>query len=500
MVLHIGFIEFLHESNTFTLNRTGLEAFRASRFLCGSEIPEQLRGTNTAAGGCFKSATRFDWKMTPIVAAHAQPGGPVTETARLEITNEVMRRLEAAAPFDAVFISLHGAMATESAQDGESQFLREVRRIVGDIPIAITLDLHANIFDEMATLVDIAISYRTYPHVDMADRAEEACELLRRTLSGEITPQIAIARPPMLVGCDDGRTTNDGPMCRILEQATGEMRTPAILNVAVNAGFTDADVHAAGPSVLVTFDKQCMEVLEARSVAVRICETIWSYRNIWEKPMDLEACIKHLAIRKSGSGPTVVADFSDNPGSGAYSDCTAILSALVDAGIENAALGALFDPEAAKILTHAGMGAGVSLVIGGKTDPGIGGGPLDVQGTVMALSDGQFTYEGPMLAGAPGAMGPSACLRVAGIDVLITSERIQLLDQNLFRAVGIEPSEKAVVVVKSMQHFRGAFAPIASEILVTDACGLCSPDVTLRNYENLRRPVFPLDDVDAGNL
>ncbi len=192
-----------------------------------------------------------------------------------------------------------------------------------------------------------------------------------------------------------------------------------------------------------------------------------------------------------------MADFSDNPGSGAYGDCTAVLAALIAAGLRNAALGALCDPEAARTLTAAGVGSEVTLKVGGKIDSSVGGGPLELTGVVTALSDGNFTYEGPMLAGVSGSLGPSVCFHTHGIDVMITTEPFQMHDQNLFRAVGIEPSEKDIVVVKSMQHFRGAFEPLASQILVTDAGGLCTPDVALRSYSNLRRPVFPLDSIDA---
>ncbi|WP_170575929.1 M81 family metallopeptidase [Ruegeria atlantica] len=500
MAKRVGVIEFLQESNTFTSGRTGLNDFLASWYFTGQEVLENLRETNTPIAGCIDAASRFGWMLTPTVAAHAEPGGPVTEEARQKITGDILMRLQENGPFDALFISLHGAMVTETSQDGESQFLKAVRGVVGDIPIAITLDLHANIFDEMVDLVDIVISYRTYPHIDMREVGDEACRLLERVLNGEISPRVTIARPPMILGCDDGRTTNDGPMCRILEQAEQEMQAPEILNVAVNAGFTDADVFACGPSVLVTYDRLKDHGVRALEVANKLCDTIWSYRDDWDKPMDLSDCIDRLSTSTLGSGPCVVADFSDNPGSGAYSDCTAILSALINAGLTEATLGILYDPKAAAELAEAGIGAEVTLTVGGKTDPNVGGGPVELKGTVQAVSDGKFVFEGPMNAGVPSSMGTSVCFRASGVDVLISSKRIQMHDKNMFRAVGIEPAERAIVVVKSMQHFRQAFEPIASEVLVTDAGGLCTPNVTLRNYKNLRRPVFPLDEIDAGHL
>jgi microcystin degradation protein MlrC len=233
----------------------------------------------------------------------------------------------------------------------------------------------------------------------------------------------------------------------------------------------------------------------ANAVADRICDDIWRYRHHWVQPVSLEACIERLRNVSPGAGLIVVADYSDNPGSGAYGDCTALIGAMLDAGVRNAAAGALLDPQAVAELADKGIGAEVTLSIGGKTDPAVGGGPLIVTGRVMAISDGSFVFEGPMFTGLPGRTGRSVCLRVGGIDIMIVSERMQMLDRSIFRLVGIEPATKSILAVKSMQHFKGAFGPLPSEIIVTDAGGLSSPDVRRRTYKRLRRPIFPLDEL-----
>lgn len=498
MTLRVALIEFSHESNTFSMRPTTLHDFTTSRYFTGAEMLAQMRGTGSEIGGALAAAEDLGWQTIPVLSAQAQPAGPVTESARQAITETIVNGLRAAGSLDGIFLALHGAMVTETDPDGESQLLRAIRAIVGpDIPIAVTLDLHANVFDEMAALVQIVISYRTYPHIDMAECGYEACALLHRAMIGEIRPRVAIARPPMLLGCGDGRTTGKGPMPRILESAEAESQAQGILNVAVNAGFTDADVAAAGPSVLVTYDAALCTSESAHQAVQRVCHEIWRHRDDWDMPMDLDACIAQLDIRLPAQGPVVIADFSDNPGSGGYGDCTALLAALLKAGIKDAALGALYDPVAVQQLARAGVGATVRLAIGGRTDPRIGGGPLSVEGTVRAVSDGKFFFEGPLWSGLPGSTGLSVCFRIEGIDVMIVSENLQMLDQNIFRAVGIEPAAKSILAVKSMQHFRGAFAPIASRILVVDAGGLCTPNVARRTYRQLRRPVFPLDTIDA---
>jgi len=497
MTKRVVAIEYMHESNTFTIMRTGMSEFRARYFFVGDDIPANLTGTGTEIGGFIAAADELDWEPLYMVAASAAPSGPVTEKARLEITDDVVRRLKAVEPVDGIFIALHGAMVTETSQDGETQFLCAVREVVGsDIPIAVTLDLHANIFDEMADQVNIVVSYRTYPHIDMNECGVEACKLLDQAMRGVIDPRVAIVRPPMLVGCDDGRTTNDGPMCRLLESAAREMAATGILNVAINAGFAEADVYGAGPNVQVTYDAATTTKSEADVVASRICDEMWGWRDSYDLPVSLADCMADLKSRKTTDKPIIVADYSDNPGSGAYSDCTAVITAMQESGLKNIAVGGLLDPIAAQELAAYGVGAEVTLPIGGKSDANVGGGPLTVTGVVKSVSDGAFTFEGPMFTGVPSTIGTSVCFQVGELAILIVSERQQMLDQNIFRAVGIEPSEKSIVVVKSMQHFRGAFAPIAEDIIVTDAGGLSTPDMTKRTYTNIRRPVFPLDQID----
>ena len=497
MGFRVAIVEFIHESNTFTVMRTGMSDFRASHYFTGPEIPQHFTGTGSEVGGAIDEATELGWEPMYIVAAHAEPGGPVTEAARSAITMECERRLQVAGSLDGLFVALHGAMVTETDRDGDRQFMQAIRSVVdATVPIAVTLDLHANVSDEFSGLVDIAVSYRTYPHVDMKSVGVEACHLLHQAMHGEIEPAIAICRPPMLVGCDDGRTTDNGPMCRLLESAEQNRIAEGVLNVAVNAGFTDADVYEAGPSVLVTYDRKRISHGSASSIAERMCDEICQYRHEWSQPLSLADCIDQLRSIEPSDQPIVIADFADNPGSGAYSDCTALITALLDVGIQNAAAGALYDPEAVSVLCKKGVGEKVTLSIGGKIDPDVGGGPLEVTGEVMSISDGTFVFEGPMFTGLPGTTGLSVCFRVDGLDIMIVSERMQMLDRNIFRVVGIEPLEKSFLIVKSMQHFKGAFAPIASRILVTDAGGLSSPDVTARNYRHVRRPVFPLDMIN----
>ena len=275
MKKRVAVIGFMHETNTFSVLPTDLSAFQAAHLVYASDLNNHFDGTNTEVGGFLQAANEHGWEGVPIFAASASPGGYVSEDARTPIANEVVRCLINAGPLDGIFVALHGAMATQTSNAGETQFLREIRRVVGEgIPLAITLDLHANISDEMKELANIAVSYKTYPHVDLADTALQACDLLNRAISGEISPSLVIKRPPMLMGCDDGRTTDGGPMCELLASASRRADAEEILTISINAGFTDADVPDAGPSVIVCYDANKSDAASSYAIANALCDEI----------------------------------------------------------------------------------------------------------------------------------------------------------------------------------------------------------------------------------
>jgi microcystin degradation protein MlrC len=189
----------------------------------------------------------------------------------------------------------------------------------------------------------------------------------------------------------------------------------------------------------------------------------------------------------------VIADYADNPGSGAYGDATNLLAAMLDAGLSNAVFAPMIDPEAAQELHRHREGDSVTLAIGGKNDPAFGGGPLVLTGTIRKLSDGAFRGDGPMLGGLDRTYGKTAVFRVEGIDILIVTEREQMLDRQQLYAFGIDPTAKSVLALKSMQHFRAAFEPIAGRVIVCDSGALSTPQMSRRPYLRARRPIWPLD-------
>lgn len=485
-----------HETNAFARNRTGLAEFAESLLFRGAAVPATLAGTNTEMAGFLDAAEAHGWAVRQSIAAAATPSGLVTREALEAFLGEILAAARQTPGPDGVLLFLHGAMVAEGALDGDGEILRRVRQTVGsEVPIAATLDLHANVTDLMAASANLLISYRTYPHVDLRERGREAGDLLERVLREKTAPRTVVVRGPVIDACNDGRTQG-GPMAPLLARARRLEREPGIWSVSINGGFVDSDIPEAGPSVTVS-GTAGPAVL--RTAAQGLMDEIWDRRD--EKTvvyLTPDEAVRQARGAPAGPGPVVIADYADNPGAGGYGDATNLLNVMLQAGLENAAFGGLKDPQAVAVASRAGIGAEVTLPIGGRTAPDQGGGPLTVTCQVRHLSDGQFVFEGPMFEGLQGNLGATATLRVGGVEVLVTSQvGTQMLDRNMFRLGNIEPADKAVIGLKSMHHFRAAFEPIARAVLVCDSGAIASPDFRTRPFRHIRRPVYPLDAPDV---
>jgi microcystin degradation protein MlrC len=265
--------------------------------------------------------------------------------------------------------------------------------------------------------------------------------------------------------------------------------------VSINAGFSLADIVDVGPTVLLTADgRDPQPATTYQAMAEELMDHIWATRavvsNHYLSPAEAAAIAEtHVGQNK----PLVIADYADNPGAGTYGDATNLLKAMLDAKLDNAVFGALRDAEAAAELVAAGVGATVALAIGGKVDPRFGGPPLEVKGEVQHISAGRYVCDGPMWAGLAKSFGPSAVLRVDGVDILIVSNLLQITDLQQFLSNGIDPRQKKTVALKSMQHFRAAYEPIASKVIVCDSGALASPERSRLPFQKVRRPLYPLD-------
>jgi len=216
--------------------------------------------------------------------------------------------------------------------------------------------------------------------------------------------------------------------------------------------------------------------------------------------MDVDEAARICRDHDASQAPIIVADYADNPGGGSYGDATNLLAALLRAGIQDGCFGPIVDPQTVQQLQGTAIGANVKVQLGGKTDATLGGGPLALDATVLLHSDGRYFANGPMTGGLDKTWGPTVVLRVQGFEVLVVTQPAQMLDLAQFTAFGIDPRKKKVVGLKSMQHFRAAFEPIASKVIVCDSGALCSPHPASKTYRKVPRPIHPLDtEIDLAH-
>ncbi len=482
--------EMSHETNSFSLQETDEQAFRNRYVLMDTEAIAQRGQANTELAGFLDSGRAHGWDVNHVLSAAAGPSGKVRRKTFNWLCEPIISVIKQHA-FDGLLFGLHGAMDLDFCEDGEGAFLSLVRDVVGEkMPIAITLDPHANVSEKMCALADIIVSFKTYPHIDMRDTGRHAGEILHRTMAGEIQPRTIFVSRPMLEEVNGGRT-DIGPMIERIAKARTYEQEADVFAVSINAGFASADVARVGPTVLVTGQGDFTAHI---AFAETIADDIWNRRfEVLNDYLGVFETAVIAAAYEPDKGPLVIADYADNPGAGGYGDSTALLHALLKAGVTNACFGPMVDRGAAQALHATAVGQRVQIALGGKTDPSFGGGPLTVAGELVSISDGRFTGDGPMIHGLSGSFGPSAVLRVEGLEILVVSRARQILDLQQFKAFGIDPLSKHVVALKSMQHFRAAFEPIAGQVIVCDSGALCTPRYNRLPYRNVPRPIFPLD-------
>src|SRR5215212_6305187 len=499
MAYRVLIAQFMHETNTFSKLATTLDDYRKRWLIEGEAMVPRFTGTRNEIGGYIDAVKTYGWQPVWAGAANATPSGKLTKQTWETIRDMIVDAARKAGNLDGICLSLHGAMVTETEDDAEGVLLELLRGVVGpDVPIATTLDLHANATVRMAKNANALVSYRTYPHIDGYERATQAAALVQEAMAGRKKPRCLLVQPAMLEGADHGRTTQPGEMRDLLAKADAYEKEPGIDVVSIQAGFTWADIPYTGPSVAVSHEPAAEA--RARAIARELIDDIWRRRDetLSARTKGFRSVADGVAAARAKTdkpGPLVIADGTDNPGGGGYNDTTPVLQALLDAKVENVAFGTIYDPATVQQAMKAGVGAEIDVALGGHTDLSMGA-PVKARAVVKMLSDGLFRNDGPMNAGVETRMGPTAVLRIGGIDVVTISSRIQTIDLQVFLSQGIDPTSKSVLVVKSVQHFRAAYGPIAREIVLVDSGGICSPDIHKLKFTKLRRPIWPFDGIN----
>jgi len=373
-------------------------------------------------------------------------------------------------------------MVTEHLDDGEGEILARVRKVIGkDLPLVASLDLHGNVTPQMVEHADALIAYRTYPHVDMADTGRAAAKYLALLLRSKQRFARAFRQLPFLIPIS-WQCTNDQPTKGIYRKLAA-LQSETVPTLSFAPGFPAADFPDCGPSVFAYGRTQA----DADAAADELAKLIIGHESDFDgRIYTPDEGVRHaMELAKHASKPVVIADTQDNPGAGGDSDTTGMLRALVRNGAKRAAIGVIYDPQSAKAAHAAGVGATVTLALGGKS--GIpGDAPYKETFIVDKLSDGQFVAPGPYYGGRDMDMGPSAALRIGDVRVVVSSHKAQLADQAMYRYVGIEPTEQSILVNKSSVHFRADFEPIAEKLIICAAPGAMPADTAALPWTRLR--------------
>jgi microcystin degradation protein MlrC len=486
MPLRIAIGELSHETNTFCAGLTTLDEFKRFMWFEGEAIRDAHAGNRTYVGGMLDRCQELGVVGVPTFATMAYPSGTISAAAFGELMNRLLSNIRAALPIDAVALALHGAGVAEGHDDLEAEILRQVRALVGpDTPVAATLDLHGNLTEAMLDNAQGLFGVHQYPHVDSYERGAEIIDFLLRVVRGQVRPVMHLQRLPMMIATT---TTDLEPMKGLNELAQEAEKHPGVIDCTIFHGFPMTDVPGVGVSVLAIADG---DAAAARSAAKSVADAIWEVR----EGLRPEIVSPSEAIERASAaapGMVVINDTSDNPGGGAPGDSTHLLRALLQALPQDACFGSIYDPDVARQAHAAGAAGRIGVILGGKTDP-LHGEPIEANAYVKVLTDGRFRHTTPMWRGLSVDLGPCARLQIRGIDVIVSSSRQQVLDDEIFLLHGIDVRRRRIVALKSSQHFRAGFAHLASAIVTANAPGATSLDLHALSHQRVSRPLWPLD-------
>jgi microcystin degradation protein MlrC len=485
-----------HETNTFSPVPTPLQRFgHGPGPLYGEAAVAAFRGTGSGLGAYLDLAAREGAEIALPIAASAPPSRPVEDAAYEHIASVICDAVARGAKgggWDGILLDLHGAMVTESLEDGEGELLRRIRAIDPKTPIAVSYDMHANLYAAMIENATVVAGYRTYPHIDTYETARHAGEILLAAMRGEVRPVIAWGNAPMLPhvmrqGTDDH--PNKG-----LQARCAAMAAEGALCASLFTGFPHADIANAGLSaVVVTDGDQAL----AERLRDELLHQAWTDREDFVYRLEpLEQSLARAKRVAPGDGPVVLLDHYDNCASGGTMDTTSVLAAILREGLEGVAAFAIYDPEAVKQAIAAGIGAEVSLAIGGKMAmPAIPGEsrPLPVTGTVRTIASGCFRNQGPMGRGVLMDMGPSVVLDTGRVEIALISRHVEPSDLNCLLSLGIDPRQKRFLMLKSRIHWRAGLGKLARAVVECAGMGVCTSDYRQLAFRKVRRPIYPLD-------
>ncbi len=474
------------ETNSFSPMPTGLRAFEEYLRLPAGQWLREPAEVTAAAWAAQQFVARNGGTLLAGPISFAMPAGPTVRSAYEALRDELLQALRNALPVDVVAYSLHGAMIAEGYDDCEGDLLARTRAMVGgDVALGALLDSHCHLSRQMIDSADCIVIFKEYPHIDFAGRGAELVDILVRTAKGEIRPHMAVHDCGMI---DMFHTTRE-PMSSLVARMKSQEGVGGVLSVSAAHGFPWGDVPDMGSKLLVVTDD---DPTQGARLARTLGQELFAMRGrARPEPVSLAAALDQAAA--ATAWPVVIADAGDNAGGGAPSDSTFVLQALLDRGFAGSAIGPLWDPIAAGVAMDAGEGAILDLGIGGKMGPSSGQ-PLDLRVKVGRICRGAMQTYGT----SKEPLGDCVAVSAQGVDIVLNTLRTQAFGPELFSNVGIDPTARRFLVVKSSQHFHAGFGSMAASVLYLSGPGALERDITRLPYRKIRRPKWPFDAMEDG--
>jgi microcystin degradation protein MlrC len=487
---------FPHETNTFVSENTTREMFRRRGEFFGDAVRENLEGTNTPVGGILRGLEDANLQAVPSVVVGVLAGGPVEADTYAFYADRIVEDLKEADDIDGVVLHLHGAMVTTDDHHGEAPLVERVRTAVGsDVPIAVSHDLHGNVSDRLLDAADVLVCFETYPHEDMGATGKTTVELLARTLRGDVRPTMHVERLPLYPSIPS-QHTRDGPMADVMATARRLEERDGVLKVNVFPGFYGADVPENVFSIVtVTDDDSDL----ARSVGRELGERVWADRDVFlPDALDAsDAVMRAEDMLEAGvDAPVVLAEVADNPGGGAPGDETTLLRELLTVSNWNVGFAIVNDQDAIEACIRAGVRERVTLDLGGSKPDTFSDPIADLEARIKAITDGRFVRTGPFATGSLSDFGRTVLLESGPQDnvaIVLTETRMQPSDAELWRHVGLPPERFDILALKSANHYRASYEPLASEVIPVDTPGVMPADPAKLPFENRPSSVYPIE-------
>jgi microcystin degradation protein MlrC len=482
-----------HETNTFSPVPTPLESFGPDGPTFGAAAYEQARGTRTGLGAFIEAAQKRGDGLAVAVNATANPSGRVADAAYERLAGAICESVRAGC--DAILLDLHGAMVTQSVDDGEGELLRRIRALAPRTPLAVALDLHGNITQAMIDHADIIVGFKTYPHIDMFETGAHAARLLFAWLEGGAQPALAWARPPLLSHTLRS-ATGTGAMQRAVESAQ-RLESEGLLAATIFAGFSLADIADAGMSAVVVGRSRA----DAQRAADQLAAQLWEDRGgfVYASAPLAESVGQARAARvrdATSERPVLLLDHGDNVMSGGTCDTTDVLEECLRQGLRGIGVGPTCDPQAVAAAIAAGVGACVDLPVGNARALGLGTDPrprMTAHARVKAITDGRFRITGPIYTGETWSMGRTVVLETDAYTMVVCERPMEPLDLGVFESAGVDPRRFDFLILKSRMYCRPTFVPLSSALVECDSRGVTSSDYALFSFRRVRRPIYPLD-------